>query len=336
MERLGMGRSTFRRRSCMNRMTLALVMAALCCGAPTEAGAERAEGKIVIAHRGASGYLPEHTLESYAMAHALGADYIEQDVVLTKDRRFICLHDIQLGATTNVKEVFPDRCRADGQWYAADFTLEEVKKLRARSRGRGRFPEGASAFRVPSLEESIELVQGLNQTTGRRVGIYPQPKQPSWHRKQGLPMEEALLAVLAEYGYKGPDARVFVQSFEAATLKRLRKELGSTLPQILLVGGKDPSVPLLRAEGLKAVAGYAEGIGPAKRLIEEQPQIVERAHAQGLAVHAYSFQKEFVSRKYGTLEKELEHFYFSCGVDGVFTDFPDITASVLSAAAKKK
>src|SRR5690606_29927835 len=117
---------------------------------------------VVIAHRGASGYLPEHTLAAYAMGYAMGADYIEPDLVLTKDKHFICLHDIHLEATTNVEEVFPDRRRDDGKWYAADFTLAEIKTLEAQERIKGRFPQGHSPLGVPTFEEMVELVQGLN------------------------------------------------------------------------------------------------------------------------------------------------------------------------------
>jgi len=130
------------------------------------------------------------------MAYALGADYVEQDLALTKDGRFICVHDIHLEATTNVEEVFPDRKRPDGRWYVADFTLEEVKRLRAHERLPHRFPMGQSKFEVPTFEEAIELVQGLNKTCGRDIGIYPELKEPSWHRQAGLPMEESFLKVV--------------------------------------------------------------------------------------------------------------------------------------------
>ncbi len=286
-------------------------------------------GKIVIAHRGASGYLPEHTLEAYTMAYAQGADYVEPDLVRTKDGRFICLHDIDLGGTTDVSEVFPERKREDGHWYAADFTLEEIRRLRAFSRGRSRFPRDMGAFRVPTFEAMIELVQGLNKTTGRTVGIYPELKQPGWHRREGLPMEEAFLEILARYGYEGKDAKVFVQCFEAKPLEKMRLELGSKVPQILLVGGSDATKAELQADGLKAVAKYAEGIGPSKRLIELRPELVADAHARGLAVHPYSFLSEFVPRAYADLEEELRQFYFQYDVDGLFTDYPDKAVAVL-------
>ena len=291
-------------------------------------------GKIVIAHRGASGYLPEHTIEAYTMAYAQGADYVEPDLVRTKDGRFICLHDIDLGSTTDVSEVFPERKREDGHWYAADFTLEEIKRLRAFSRGRSRFPREMGTFRLPTFEAMIELVQGLNKTTGRNVGIYPELKHPAWHRAEGLPLEEAFLEILERYGYKGKDARIFVQCFEAETLEKLRLELGCDVPQILLIGGSDVTIPELQPEGLDAVAAYAEGIGPAKTLIELRPEIVADAHARGLAVHPYSFLSESVPRAYEDLEAELRQFYLEYDVDGLFTDYPDRAVAVLAKPTK--
>jgi glycerophosphoryl diester phosphodiesterase len=133
-----------------------------------------AAGKIVIGHRGASGYLPEHTLEAYALAHGQGADYIEPDLVRTRDGAFLCLHDIYLEPTTDVATVFPGRARADGRFYAADFTLEEIRRLRVRERLERRFPRDASRFAAPTFEEMIELVAGLNRTTGRGGGVYPE------------------------------------------------------------------------------------------------------------------------------------------------------------------
>ena len=287
--------------------------------------------KIVIAHRGASGYLPEHTLAAYAMAYALGADYIEQDLVLTKDRQFICLHDIELEDTTNVDEVFPDRKRDNGKYYAADFTLAEIRQLRAESRTPVRFEPRLDGFRVATFVEAIELIQALNASTGRDVGIYPELKQPAWHRGQGLPMEAAFLELVARYGYNRPDSRIYVQCFEADSLKLLRTELGSQLPQILLIGGKDPEQPLLQAEGLAQAAAYAQGIGPARGLLEQRPEIVALAHAAGLQVHPYTFARESVASHYPSFRAELRHFFFEYDIDGMFTDFPDAAYEALHA-----
>jgi len=282
-----------------------------------------AESQIVIAHRGASGYLPEHTLEAYAMAYGLGADFIEPDVVLTKDGHFICLHDIHLDATTDVEEAFPNRGREDGRFYAADFSLAEIKSLRAEERLKKRFPKGRSSFEVPTFREMIELIQGLNESTGRVVGIYPELKQPSWHAKEGLPMEAAFFAVLKEYGYTEEDSPIFIQCFEAEPLQTLREELGCRAPQILLMGaGK------LEDEELRTITSYADGIGPSKRMIESDPGVVARAHKIGLQVHPYTFRADQVPSKYPDIAAELKTFFEEYGVDGVFTDFTDIAKRV--------
>ncbi len=298
-------------------------------GGAAAATATQQPGKIVIAHRGASGYLPEHTLPAYTLAYGMGADYIEPDLVLTRDRRLVCLHDIHLEATTNVEQVFPDRAREDGRWYAADFTLAEIRQLRAVERLDGRFPRGKSRFGVPAFAEAIEMIQGLNAGTGRTVGIYPELKAPSWHRAEGLPMEEELLAVVERYGYRQDGAPIFVQSFEEESLKRLR-QLGSALPHVFLMADAERYRPFLGTEGLAGIAAFADGIGPAKTMIERRPDLVERAHAAGLTVHPYTFRADDVPERYGSHEEELEHYLFTLGVDGVFTDFPDRARAVLT------
>lgn len=289
-----------------------------------------AEGEpIVIAHRGACGYLPEHTLEAYVAGYTLGAHYVEPDLVMTKDGHFICAHDIHLEGCTNVERVFPDRKRGDGRWYAADFTLDEVKRLRAHERREGRFPPDAGSFEVPTLVEAIELIQGLNKTTGRRVGLYPELKEPEWHAENGLPMEQRLLDVLRRYGYRGPDAKIYIQCFWPGPLMKLR-ELGSELPQIMLISDDERSDRLVaHPSAFDFVAGFANGIGPAKARIEENPDIVEWAHKRGLVVHVYTLAEENVLAKYQNLAEETRAFYFTYGVDGAFSDYPDRTLAVL-------
>lgn len=294
------------------------VLTMLCGGAALAA-------PIVIAHRGASGYLPEHTLAAYALGYGMGADYIEPDLVLTKDGRFICLHDIHLEATTNAAEAFPERKRADGKWYAADFTLAEIKTLEARERVEGRFPQGRSPLTVPTFEEAIELVQGLNRSTGRTVGLYPELKAPGWHRDNDLPMEAALMAVLERYGYTEPTSAIFVQSFEQGALQTLR-ELGCRVPLIQNMGASRGA--LATPEGLASVATYANGIGPSKGLIEKHPEIVAEAKALGLLVHVYTMREDDVPDNYADGAAELRTFFFDYGVDGVWTDHPDVAVRV--------
>jgi glycerophosphoryl diester phosphodiesterase len=300
-------------------LTLALLLVtALHSATPTTSARS---GPIVIGHRGACGYLPEHTLESYALAHGQGADYIEPDLVRTSDGAFICLHDIYLEPTTDVAAVFPGRARADGRYYAVDFTLEEVRRLRVRERLDRRFPQGASRFAIPTFEEMIELVAGLNRTTGRRAGIYPELKNPAFHSAEGLRMEEAFLAITRRYRLGASDALpIFVQCFEPGPLRELRR-LGSSLPQIFLLD--DDAAAQVTAAGLDAIAAYADGIGPSKVLIAHDPALVARAHQRGLTVHSWTFRVDDVGKGYATFEDELEAYYRRFEVDGLFTDFPD-------------
>ena len=303
-------------------------------GLPAAAQEEGTEGQdarmIVIAHRGASGYLPEHTLPAYAVAHGMGADYIEPDLVMTSDGHFICLHDIHLEATTNVEEVFPDRAREDGRWYAADFTVEEIGRLEAVERLDGRFPKGVGHFRVPTFAEMIELVQGMNQSSGENVGIYPELKAPAWHRAEGLAMEEALLDVLDRYGYREPGAPVFVQSFEPESLKRLRA-LGSKLPQVLLMAEVERYRRFLSPEGIAGITDFADGIGPAKTMIERQRDLVGWAQEAGLLVHPYTFRADQTPDRYGSLTEEVRSHLFGFGVNGVFTDHPDVVRNAIDS-----
>lgn len=296
-----------------------------------------AQEPIVIGHRGAAGYLPEHTLEGYALAYGLGANYIEPDLVMTKDGVLICMHDIYLEPTTNVEEVFADLRQRDGHWYAIDLTLAEIKELSVHERSRpdgtpyfpGRFPVGKADFVVPTFIEMIKLIQGLNKSTGRNVGIYPEIKRPSWHAEQGLPMEEALLEILDQYGYKGSDAKVYIQCFESDSLKKLRFDLGTDLPLVQLISGSWSYAYMWTQQGLDEIAIYADGIGPSKSSIERNPAFVEWAHKRRLVVHPYTFRHDPLPVGYVSLEEEIRKFYFEYQVDGIFTDFVGIAVKVL-------
>lgn len=292
-----------------------------------------AESPLVVAHRGASGYLPEHTLEAYAVAHAMEADYIEPDLVMTKDAHLICLHDINLEATTDVEERFPNRKRADGRWYAADFTLAEVKSLRVHERLDNRFSQAKSSFEVPTFEEMIELIQGLNQSTGREAGIYPELKQPEFHEKEGLPLETRVLEVLTRYGYEGRSSKCIVQCFYPDTLKKLRNEHKTELRLIQVVGGKVQD-DLMTQDGLKEIATYADGIGPEKGRLLKTPELAEWAHDLGLKVHVYTLRADDVGKQFATFEDELTHYFTTLGVDGIWTDHPDRAVAWLKANSK--
>lgn len=312
-------------------------------------------GKIVIAHRGASGYLPEHTLAAKAMAYAMGAHYLEQDVVLTRDDRAIVLHDIHLETVTDVAERFPGRARADGRYYTIDFDLAEIQQLRASERfdprtGQavfaGRFPLAKSRFFIPTLEEEIELVQGLNQTTGRDVGIYVELKAPQWHTGEGKDIARIVLDILQRYGYRSKSDRAFIQCFDPGTLKRLKFELGTGLPLIQLLAEniwQESTADyewLKSAKGLDEIATYAVGIGPWINQIVtgrdadgslRTTTLVADAHARGLLVHPFTFRADAMPPAFTDFDAMLHTFFVEIGVDGVFTDFPDRAVQVLES-----
>ncbi len=298
---------------------MALAALAACAASEEDAGME--EPLEVIAHRGASGYLPEHTLEAYSLAHGLGADFIEPDLVLTRDGVLICLHDLFLEPTTDVAEIFPDRAREDGRWYAADFSLEEIRGLRVHERLPDRFPQGSSDFRVPTFVEMIELVQGLNQSRSMSTGIYPELKAPSWHSEEALPMAAAFLEVIRDYGYDSSDAPIFVQAFETGILEELG-DLGMRARRVMLFGGSAHD-ELATTAGLERLSAFADGIGPSKERLVDDPGLVARAHAAGLVVHPYTFRVDSLLEGYATYEAELDYFVGELGIDGLFTDFPD-------------
>ncbi|MFV0276680.1 MAG: glycerophosphodiester phosphodiesterase [Parahaliea sp.] len=303
---------------------------------------------LVIAHRGASGYLPEHTLAAKALAHCMGADYLEQDVVLTRDGVPIVLHDIYLDATTDVAAVFPDRARDDGRYYAIDFSLAEVQQLRAGERrerdGRAafprRFPTGATGLGVPTLAEEITLITGLDHSRGRRTGLYIEFKAPRFHRAAGQDIAAAVLKVLEESGYAGRRDQVFLQCFDDTTLRYLRSELKTPLPLIQLIAdnswGEDSAVDydfLQTREGLREVADYADGIGPWLMQIYRgrddsgEPiltDLVAIAQELGLAVHPYTFRRDQLPPGIDDFDSLLALFVERVGVDGLFTDFPDL------------
>ena len=304
-----------------------------------------ADGPLVIAHRGASGYVPEHTLVAKAMAHAMGADYIEQDVVLSKDDVPVVLHDIHLDTVTNVADVFPSRAREDGRFYAIDFTVAEIKQLNATERinlktGQAafpnRFPPRVSAFQVPTLEEEIALIQGLNKSTGREVGIYPELKAPAFHHREGKDLARIVLNVVGRFGYNSKDDLCFIQCFDIGETKRLRAELGCKLRVVQLMAGITHR-RLASPAGLREVAGYADGVGPSLdriiQLEQGKPQVtsfVADAHAAGLQVHPYTLRADNLPSYAASYEELVDLFYKAAKVDGAFTDFPDRTVAVLS------
>jgi glycerophosphoryl diester phosphodiesterase len=307
--------------------------------------AELMNNFTVIAHRGASGYLPEHTLEGAAMAHGMGADYIEQDVVLTRDDVLIVLHDLYLDAVTDVAERYPGRARADGRHYAIDFTLEEIRHLRVHERTGPdgepafpeRFPHESGLFRVPTLEEEIVLIQGLNRSTGRNVGLYIEPKAPAWHQLEGKDLMAAVLALLADHGLTRADDKVLLQSFDFDALRRAHEEFGTKLGLVQLIGENDwqespTDFGFLQTEaGLREVARFAQGIGP------WLPQVIDikddgsvaispltaLAQSLGLFVHAYTLRAEHLPPALGGMPEVVRVLAEDVRLNGVFTDQPD-------------
>lgn len=290
--------------------------------------------KIVIAHRGASGYLPEHTMESKAMAYAMHPDYIEQDIVLSKDNVPIIIHDIYLDDVTNVLEVFPKKVRSDGRFYAIDFTYEELLQLNVTERFDKksnkmvypkRFPAGKSHFRLHSLQDEIEMIQGLNKSTGNNIGIYPEIKDPEFHLKNGKDISKIVLDILSDYGYKTKTDNCILQCFDSKELKRIRIELKSKLFLTQLIEFPEDEKLLVD------YATYADAIGPwIKQLIKGfdkngkviYSDLVKDAHNLGLQVHAYTFRVDQLEN-IPTFEKLLEIGFIGAGIDGAFTDFPD-------------
>ena len=310
------------------------------------AGAAVDAAPIVIAHRGASGYLPEHTLPGKALAHAQGADFIEQDIVLTKDAVPVVLHDIHLDATTDVAERYPGRHRDDGRSYAIDFTLDELRLLRVTERRDpttgvqvfpGRFPAGKGSFRIATLAEELDVLAGLDHSTGRRTGVYPEIKQPAWHREQGLDISLIVLDVLRQHGHAGKNAACYVQCFDGDELRRIRHDLGWEGRLIQLVGKVPPEhaggEPLLAAGALADLARTVDGIGPPLgRVIGpdgEPTGLVTAAHAAGLKVHPYTLRCDDLPPFARSTDEALRALFLDAGVDGIFTDFPDVCTAWL-------
>ncbi|WP_414695468.1 glycerophosphodiester phosphodiesterase [Pedomonas sp.] len=365
-------------------MRVARFAAALTLGVGAAAGAGWAgaakmdSGRpIVIAHRGASAERPEHTLAAYERAIERGADFIEPDLVSTKDGVLVARHENEIGGTTDVatRPEFADRRttkRIDGRevtgWFTEDFTLAELKTLRARERLPMVRPANVAfdgRYAVPTLEDIIQLARRKEAETGRSIGLYIETKHPSYFQNIGLPLEPELLRVLTAHGYEGPQAPVFLQSFEVANLKALRAQTRLPLVQLMeangapydrvLAGETVRYADMATPEGLALIATYADAIGIQKEMlvprtpendIAEPTTLVRDAHAAGLGVHVWTFRSEnlFLPRRWqvsagagggttvlpagrGQAEAELELF-LELGVDGVFADDPAVAVPV--------
>jgi glycerophosphoryl diester phosphodiesterase len=277
--------------------------------------------KQAIAHRGASGYAPEHTAAAYTLAMDQKVDFVEQDLGVTKDGRLICIHDDSLERTTNVAELFPSRATADPRrrgnasgktWLVADFTLDEVKRLDA---GKWFKPEFAGA-RLLTFEEAIDMVRARPG-----FGMYPELKSPQLYKSRGIDQVKLFVEVVKKTGLDKPDSLkktpVIIQSFDEEAIRRVAADL-PTIPRVFLTN-RDEDVTDAR---LNALAKFSTGIAPEKFVIARHPDMVARAHAAHLTVTSWTFRAD-EKTEYPSVRDEMKHFLYDLGVDAIFTNNPD-------------
>lgn len=351
------------------RNALLAVAAAVCVHGCTSlmTDASAGNGPLVIAHRGASGYLPEHTLEAYLLGIEQGADYIEPDLVATRDGRLVARHEPNITATTDVasRPEFAERRRRyviDGReeegWFTIDFTLEELRTLRALQPHPERPQQYNGRFAIPTFEEVIALAQREGARRGRTIGVYPETKHPTWHCERGLPLEEAMLAALHAAGWTRRNDPVFVQSFESGNLRWLRSHTDLRLVQLIDATGVAPDGRPIRPprwnsagtcplypqgelprdfddpRSFAEVAAYADVIAPWKRFIvgvdaanrlTPATRFVELARSAGLSVHTWTFRNEAAMLAVDYAGDPMREYtqFFALGIDGLFSDFPD-------------
>lgn len=278
------------------------------------------QSKILVAHRGASSYAPEHTAAAYRLAIAQGADYVEQDLGVTRDGVLVCVHDDSLERTTNVADVFPERYTTDAQgrrrWYIADFTLAEIRQLDA---GRW-FGAEFAGERILTFDEAVALI-------GTSAGLYPELKTPQLYRDRGVDIVAIFAEAVRRLGVAGrlPNGRprTIVQSFDEQAVRDLARVLPEVPRTFLLGGGPAVERWLATPESLREVAAFASDIGPAKGLVERNPAVVQWAHAAGLTVTPYTFRSG-ATGAYPDVTAEMRRFLYDFGVDAVFTDNPDL------------
>ncbi len=289
---------------------------------------------LVIAHRGASGHRPEHTVAAYTLAVEMGADFIEPDLVSTKDGVLVARHENDIGGTTDVAEKFPDRKARkviDGDtltgWFTEDFTLAELRTLRAKERLPFRSHAYDGRYAIPTFDEVLALADSLGRARGRVVGVYPETKHPTYHRAIGLPLEEKLLATLQARGLDDRNAPVFIQSFEDGNLRTLRAQTRVKLVYLT-------STPL-SADRLRDLATFVDAVGVNQRLVvgadsaAAPTSLIRDAHAAGLAVHVWTMRSEpvFLAKRYGGDPVAEVRELVRLGADGIFGDFPDVVVA---------
>lgn len=329
------------------------------------------QDKLVIAHRGASGYLPEHTLESKALAFGQKADYLEQDLAMTKDNQLIVIHDHFLDGVTDVAKKFPNRHRKDGRYYVIDFTLKEIQSLEMTENfeikdGKqaqiypNRFPMWKSHFRIHTFEDEIEFIQGLEKSTGKKIGIYPEIKAPWLHHQEGKDIALATLKVLKKYGYSKKDDLVYLQTFDFNELKRIKTELlpqlGMDLKLVQLVAYTDwGETQEKNAQGkwtnydydwmfkdgaMAEVAKYADGVGPSWYMLVDKEKskpgnivytpLVNELAKYNMALHPYTVRKDDLPEFFTDVNQMYDALLNKAGATGVFTDFPDTAVKFLN------
>jgi glycerophosphoryl diester phosphodiesterase len=299
-------------------LAIAVCAAAVSVALATLQAQPAAPKKILIAHRGASAYAPEHSAEAYKLAIAQGADFVEQDLAVTKDGVLVSIHDLTLERTTDVEQVFPDRSVEDTsgptpvrRWYVNDFTLAEIKRLDAGSYFGAKF----AGTRILTFQEAIDLVRG-------KAGLYPELKDPEFYRKRGVNPVKLFAAIVRKNRLEAdPKTPLVLQSFDDATLKAAAADLPK-VPRVFLVSPQDAG-RIDSPEKLKEVAVWATGIGPNKVILEKAPDIVAWAHAAKLTVTPWTFRASQPG-KYPSVREEMAYFLFTLGVDELFTDNPDM------------
>ncbi len=326
----------------------ALSLGALSCLITVNAWAATGEAKhnpsfAIIAHRGASGYLPEHTLEAATLAFAQHPDFIEQDVVITKDNVPIVLHDIHLDTVSNVQSLYPQRKRQDGRFYARDFTLDELRRLTLHERtdlkGKQvfahRYTGRQANFKIATLAEHFELISELNRQFDQHIGVYPEVKSPAFHLDEGVDASRIVIETLNQYGFGGAHGNSYLQCFDFAEIKRIREELGYTGKLIMLIGENsweesDTDYNWLRtAQGMQKVSMYADGIGPwighlfDKTALEKgdiaAASWVKFAHDQQLSIHPYTYRSDALPQGMDGAQL-LNNLAEVIKASGVFTD----------------
>ncbi|MFT5281373.1 MAG: glycerophosphoryl diester phosphodiesterase [Yoonia sp.] len=291
---------------------------------------------IIIAHRGASGFLPEHSKEAVVLAFMQGADYIEQDLVVSKDNHLVVLHDIHLETVTNVEVLFPDRARADNRYYVVDFTLLELRQLslheRQTNKGEMVFPgryTGSAHFSISTFAEHVELVEELNRQFAKNVGWYPEIKSPQWHLKEGKDITQLFSAELNHLGLNTATSKIYVQSFEPNSLKRLKEEFALNVPLIQLIadsswGESDADYDaMLTPAGLEEIATYAQGIGPWLPQVYDYNnnrvlELLLTAQKKGLQVHPFTHRED--AQNLPDTPIRMFNKLKEAGIDGIFTD----------------